>query len=113
MKKPNKITPDDLQHPKGLVKAFNGDMRKPRSKKRWNGAPDYEDGGFTSRSVHTVSPNQPPSNPGKTPVVKAPPLTRGMVPMAYSPYSQPKKKDEVVEHPAPLTDRQKKLLRKR
>ena len=48
MKTPPKKSAKDLVHPKGTVKAWNGDTRSQRSS-RWNGAPDHDDKGFASR----------------------------------------------------------------
>ena len=76
MKKPDQIRPEDLQHPKGLQKAWNGDMRKPRSN-RWNGASDYEDSGFTERrkGLSVTEGTRAPSNVKPK---KAPPLSRAL-----------------------------------
>ena len=60
MQKPEPIKPSDLQHPKGEVKAWNGDKRKPRSN-RWTGSPDMDDKGFTSRGVTVTEGTKPQS----------------------------------------------------
>ena len=48
MKKPDPKKASDLNHPKGQVRAWNGDLRPARSD-RWNGASDMEDQGFDAR----------------------------------------------------------------
>ena len=58
---PEPLKPEHLQHPKGKVKAWNGEMRKPRSN-RFNGEPDMEDRGFTTRGITVTHGSQPPSN---------------------------------------------------
>lgn len=56
MKKPGKLRKDQLEHPKdSTYVAWNGDVRKKRNPKRWNGSPDMEDTGFTSRGVTSTT----------------------------------------------------------
>ena len=55
MRKPKKLSSEDLQHPKGQQKAWNGDVRQPRSS-RFNGDAEFSDRGFMSRGVHSVTP---------------------------------------------------------
>lgn len=86
MQLPEPRKPSDLQHPKGTVKAWNGEERKPRST-RWNGEPDYEDPGFATRGgCRVVEGTRPPSglkypvaSPGGP--VEAPPMSRDLEPM--------------------------------
>ena len=62
MKKPPKKTAADLKHPSSNeYVAWNGDVRKKRSTDRWNGAPEMEDKGFTSRGVTSSSSNYQPT----------------------------------------------------
>ncbi len=113
MKSPKKLSSEDLQHPKGQQKGWNGDTRKPRTS-RWNGAPDMDDTGFMSRGVHSVTPPIPTA-PETTPgTIQSPPTS-----VAYGkPYdllddrqkalhnrSLRDNKPEVIS----LTNRQKKL----
>ena len=61
MKKPGKLRKEQLEHPNdSTYVAWNGDVRKKRNKDRWNGAPDMEDTGFTSRGVTSSSGNHQP-----------------------------------------------------
>ena len=58
--KPPKPTAEGLRHPNSNeYVAWNGDIRKKRSTDRWNGAPEFEDKGFTSR-VSSSSGNHLP-----------------------------------------------------
>ena len=56
-KKPGPIKRSSLEHPKGMVRAWNGDLRPQRNPDRWNGSSDYEDVGFHSRGVTSSSGN--------------------------------------------------------
>ena len=89
MKKPDQIRPEDLEHPKGLQKAWNGDMRKPRSD-RWNGASDYEDRGFTERrkGLSVTEGTRAPSNVKPK---KAPPLSRALTDKGPNLFPEPLK----------------------
>ena len=123
IRKPNKLKPEQLQHPKGEVRAWNGDLRKPRSN-RWNGSPDMEDTGWISRgNVSVTEGTTPPSNAGEG-LKRSAPLCRTLDSskpvMTYSPGRGPtrieKAKDarEASEQAKkPLTDRQKRQLKGR
>ena len=59
--KPPKPTAESLRHPSSNeYVAWNGDIRKKRSTDRWNGSPEMEDKGFTSRGVTSSSGNHQP-----------------------------------------------------
>ena len=65
MQKPNPRKPEHLVHPKGDIKAFNGDRRKQPNRNRWSHAPDMEDRGATIRreeqGLTVVAGTRPPS----------------------------------------------------
>lgn len=117
MKRPEPRKPADLIHPKGDVKAWNGDTRKARST-RWNGAPDMEDTGFTSRGVTTTEGTRPPSNVrpvtnGKNHPGAAAPMVRDLKPTKDFHTFEPVMRPAQRVNKAPLTDKQKRMLKGR
>ena len=117
MQKPEPLKPEALEHPSETTyKAWNGDERKKRST-RWNGASDMEDKGFTSRGVTTTEGTRKPSNVrpvthGRNHPGAHAPMTRTMQPTQDPQVFQPVLRPSQPVNKAPLTDRQKKMLRK-
>ena len=117
MQKPEPLKPEALQHPNETTyKAWNGDERKKRST-RWNGASDMDDKGFTSRGVRTVEGTRPPSNVrpvtnGKKHPGAHAPMTRDLKPTQDPQVFEPVMRPRTPINRAPLTDRQKKMMRK-
>ena len=119
MQPPKPLKKEQLEHPNDTTyKAWNGDERKRRSD-RWNGAPSFEDKGFTSRGVTVTEGTRAPSNVrpavGRPGLPQGPPpqLTRAVSPPTSSKPFQPALRPVEPFNLPELTARQKALLKKK
>lgn len=111
MKKPGKLFKKDLEHPKGeKLSSFQGDVIRPK-----------EEQGFAERrkvnGCSVTEGTRPPSNVrpvtnGKKHPGAHAPMTRDLLPTQDPQVFQPVLRPSQPINKAPLTDRQKRMLRK-